>query len=76
MFFKCYLCKNIDKTIMKTNPISLRGRIQYSGWFVLTGSFVMSDFNSWIRHWRNHDGCRMRSRKCLPFRSTWFHLWF
>jgi len=23
----------------------------------------------------HHDGCRMRSRKCLPFRSTWFHLW-
>jgi len=22
------------------------------------------------------DGCHMRSRKCLPFRSTWFHLWF
>jgi len=19
---------------------------------------------------------RMRSRKCLPFRSTWFHFWF
>jgi len=29
-----------------------------------------------IRHRGHHDGCRMRSRKCLPFRSTWFHLWF
>jgi len=23
-----------------------------------------------------NDGCHMRSRKCLSFRSTWFHLWF
>ena len=29
--------------------------------------------------WKQHGGCRMGSRKCLPFRSTWFHpcfLWF
>jgi len=28
--------------------------------------------------WNNlwHDGCRMWSKICLPFRSTWFHLWF
>jgi len=37
---------------------------------------VMSEFHSVIRHREHHDGCRMRSRKCLPFRSTWFHLWF
>jgi len=24
----------------------------------------------------HHDGCRMRSKKRLPFQSTWFHLWF
>jgi len=40
------------------------------------GSVVMSTFHSLIRHMGNHDECRMRSRKCLPFRSTWFHLWF
>jgi len=33
-------------------------------------------FHALIRHWGHHDGCRMRSRKCLPFQSTWFHLWF
>jgi len=32
----------------------------------------MSMFHSLIRH---RDGWRMRSRKCLPFRSIWFHLW-
>jgi len=37
---------------------------------------VMSAFHSWMRHGGHHDGCRMRSRKCLPFRSTWFRLWF
>jgi len=37
---------------------------------------VMSTFPSLIRHRGHHDGSRMRSRKCLPFRSTWFHLWF
>jgi len=28
--------------------------------------------------WNNlwHDGCRMWCRICLPFQSTWFHLWF
>jgi len=36
----------------------------------------MSTFHSLIRHRGHHDGCRMGSRKCLPFRSTWFHLWF
>jgi len=36
---------------------------------------VMSMFHSLIRHSWHHDGCCMRSRKCLPFRSTWFHLW-
>jgi len=29
-----------------------------------------------MKHRGHHDGCRMRSRKCLPFRCTWFHLWF
>jgi len=29
-----------------------------------------------IRHGGHHDGCRMRSRKCLLFPSIWFHLWF
>jgi len=37
---------------------------------------VMSTFYSLKRHRGLHDGCGMRSRKCLPFRSTWFHLWF
>jgi len=37
---------------------------------------VTSTFHSWIWHRGHHDGCRMRSRKCLPFRSTWIHLWF
>jgi len=37
---------------------------------------VISTFNSLIRHSGHHDGYRMRSRKCLPFRSTWFHIWF
>jgi len=37
---------------------------------------VMSTFHSLIRHKGHHDGCRMRSRKCLPFRRTWFHLCF
>jgi len=23
----------------------------------------------------HHHGCHKRSRKCLPFRSTWFDLW-
>jgi len=36
---------------------------------------VMSTFQSLVRNRRHHDWCRMRSRKCLPFRSTWFHLW-
>jgi len=37
---------------------------------------VMSTFHSLIRH-KGHLGCRMRSKKCLPFQSTWFHhLWF
>jgi len=27
---------------------------------------VMSTFHSLIRHRGHHDGCRMRSRKCLP----------
>jgi len=31
---------------------------------------VMSTFRSLIRHWGHHVVCRMRSRKCLPFRST------
>jgi len=39
-------------------------------------SVVMSTFHSLIRHRGHHDGCRMRSRIRLPFRSTWFHLWF
>jgi len=34
---------------------------------------VMSTFHSLIRHRGHHDGCHMRSRKCLPFRSIWFH---
>jgi len=33
---------------------------------------VMSTFYSLIRHSWHHDRYRMRSRKCLPFRSTWF----
>jgi len=37
---------------------------------------VMSTFLSLIRHRRHHDGCRMWSRKWLPFWSTWFNLWF
>jgi len=37
---------------------------------------VMITFDSLIRHRGHHDGCRTRSRKYLPFRSTWFHLWF
>jgi len=37
---------------------------------------VMSTFYSLIRHRRYHDGCRMRSRKFVPFRSAWSHLWF
>jgi len=37
---------------------------------------VMSTFRSLIRHRGHHDGCRMRCRKFLPFRSTWFHRWF
>jgi len=37
---------------------------------------VMSTFHSLIRHRGHRDWCRMRSRKCLPFRNTWFHLWF
>jgi len=37
---------------------------------------VKSTFHSLIRHGGHHDGCCMRSRKCLPLRSTWFHLWF
>jgi len=37
---------------------------------------VMSTIHSLIRHRGHHDGCRMRSRKCFPCRSTWFHLWF
>jgi len=28
----------------------------------------------WNNFW--HDGSRICSRVCLPFRSTWFHLWF
>jgi len=34
------------------------------------------EFYSLIRHRGHHDGCRMRSRKCLPFLSTQCHLWF
>jgi len=36
---------------------------------------VRSTFNSLIRYMGHHHGCRMRSRECLPFRSTWsgFH---
>jgi len=37
---------------------------------------VMGAFHSLIQHGEHHDGCRMRSGKCLPFRSTWFHVWF
>jgi len=37
---------------------------------------VISTFHSLIRHRGHHDGYRIRSKKCLPFRSTWFHLWF
>jgi len=37
---------------------------------------VVSTFHSMIRHRGHRDVCRMRNRKCLPFRSTWFHLWF
>jgi len=36
----------------------------------------MSTFHALMLHMWNHDGCRMWSRKCLPFQSTWFHLWF
>jgi len=36
----------------------------------------ISKFHSLIRHRGHYDGCRMRSRTILPFRSTWFHLWF
>jgi len=37
---------------------------------------VISTFHS--LQWRrgHHTGCCMRNRKCLPFRSTRFHLWF
>jgi len=31
---------------------------------------VMSTFHSLMRHRGRHDGCRMLSRICLPFRST------
>jgi len=37
---------------------------------------VMSTFHSLVRHRGHHDGCRMRNKECLPFRSTRFHLWF
>jgi len=37
---------------------------------------VMSMFHSLMRHRGHHDGCLIRSRKWLPFRSTWFRLWF
>jgi len=37
---------------------------------------VVSTFHYLMRHGGHHDGCRMRSGKCLPFRSAWFHLWF
>jgi len=37
---------------------------------------AMSTFHSLIRQRGHHDGCRMRSKKCLPFRGTWFHLFF
>jgi len=36
---------------------------------------VMSTFHSLIRDRGHHDGCRMRSRKCFPFWSSWFYLW-
>jgi len=36
----------------------------------------MSTFHSLIRHRGHHDGCCMRVRKCLPFRSNWSHLYF
>jgi len=37
---------------------------------------AMSTFHSLIRYRGHHDGRRMWSRKCLPFRSTWFYPWF
>jgi len=40
------------------------------------GIVVMSTFHSLIHYRGHHDGCRMWSRKCLPFWSNWFHLWF
>jgi len=35
-----------------------------------------STFYSLIRHRRHHDRCRMWSRKCLPFRSTWVSIFY
>jgi len=34
---------------------------------------VVNTFHSWILHRGHYDGCRMSSRKCLPFRSTWLY---
>jgi len=44
--------------------------------FVGHGIIVIGTFHSFIRHRGHHDVCCMRSRKCLSFRITWFHLWF
>jgi len=37
---------------------------------------VICAFYFLMRHRGHHDGCLMLNRKCLPFRSTWFHLCF
>jgi len=64
------------------DPTSLRHSLIVSQWSPWLMTYlghdivVMSTFHSLIRHRGHHDECRMRSRKCLPFRSTWFHLWF
>jgi len=38
-------------------------------------SLIVCQWPPWlmIRHLGLHDGCRMRCRKCLPLRSTWYH---
>jgi len=43
--------------------------------YVVLGIYIFY-FHPLIRHMGHNDGCRTRSRKCLPFRSTWFHLRF
>jgi len=48
----------------------------YEGFVSFFFFFFMSAFHSLIRHKGHNYGCCTRSRKCLPFWNTWFHLWF